>query len=119
MICEKIDSGLKEWNLEYIYLATEDASYCTYFKERYGDKIFFTDQERFTVPKGKLLGDMHRENKNKREGFLLGAEYILSVTLLSKCNSLIASGGCAGVSEAIKMNEGKYQNKFIFNLGKN
>ncbi len=119
MICEKIDSALREWNLEYIYLATEDASYCTYFMERYGEKIFFTDQERFTVPKGKLLGDMHRENKNKREGFLLGAEYILSITLLSKCNSLIASGGCAGVSEAIKMNEGKYQNKFIFNLGKN
>ena len=119
MICEKIDSTLKEWNLEYIYLATEDASYCNFFKEKYGDKIYFTDQERFTVPDGKLLGDMHRENKNKREGFLLGAEYILSITLLSQCNSLIASGGCAGVAEAIKMNGGKYINKFIFDLGKN
>lgn len=119
MICEKIDSALNEWNLEYIYLATEDASYCEFFKERYGDKIFFTDQERFTVKEGQLLGDLHRDSKNKRPGFLLGAEYILSITLLSRCNSLIASGGCAGVGEAIKMNEGQYKNTFVFNLGKN
>ena len=62
---------------------------------------------------------MNRENKKRREGYFLDAEYILSITLLSQCNSLIASGGCAGVAEAIKMNGGKYINKFIFDLGKN
>ncbi len=119
MLCEKIDSALEEWNLEYIYLATEDESYCDFFKQRYQDKIFFTDQERFTTSTNELLGDMHRHNSKKREGFLLGAEYILSITLLSRCNSLIASGGCAGVGETIKMNNKQYSHQFIFNLGKN
>ncbi len=119
MICDKIDEALKEWNLEYIYLATEDEAYCKYFKERYGNKIFFTDQERYTVAPGELLGDMHRKNKAKREGFLLGAEYILSIYLLSKCSSMIASGGCAGVGEAKRMNAGEYANVYVFDIGKN
>lgn len=119
MLRDKIDDLLKEWNLEYVYLATEDASYCSYFKDYYKDRIYFTDQERYTTSNEQLLGDMHRDTKNKREGFLLGVEYILSITLLSRCNSLLASGGCAGVSEAIKMNEGKYHNKYVFDLGKN
>ena len=119
MIFEKIDKLIQEWNLEYIYLATEDASYCELFKKRYGDRVFFTDQERFTVKEGEKLAEMHRRNKNKRDGFLLGAEYILSIYLLSKCNSMIASGGCAGVGEAIKMNDGKYKHTFVFDLGIN
>lgn len=44
---------------------------------------------------------------------------ILSINLLSKCNSLIASGGCSGVGEALKENGGKNENVYIFNLGKN
>ncbi|MBE5837092.1 hypothetical protein [Butyrivibrio sp.] len=119
MIAQKIDECLNKWNLDFIYLATEDASYCDFFKEKYGDKICFTDQERFTVNKGQLLGDMHRNNPDKREGFLLGAEYILSITLLSRCSSLIASGGCAGLGETKKMNGGRYKNIFVFNLGTN
>ena len=119
MLRDKIDELLNEWDLDYVYLATEDASYCSYFKEYFKDRIFFTDQERFSTSKDQLLGDMHRNSTHKREGFLLGVEYILSITLLSKCNSLLASGGCAGVSEAIKMNNGKYEKKFIFDLGKN
>lgn len=119
MICEKIDELLEEWGLEYIYLATEDLKYCEYFKERYKDRIFFTDQERFVVPDGQLIADMHRNNAHKREGFLLGAEYILSIHLLSKCNSLLASGGCAGLGEAKRMNGGNYKNIYVFDLGKN
>jgi hypothetical protein len=49
----------------------------------------------------------------------MGVEYILSIYLLSKCNSLIASGGCAGVGEAIKENGGQYKSTFVFDLGKN
>ena len=37
-------------------------------------------------PEGKLIADMHIKNSHKREGLLLGAEYILSIHLLSKCN---------------------------------
>jgi hypothetical protein len=120
MICEKIDELLTgREDLSYIYLATEDAGYCVYFKERYGDKIYFTDQKRFTTKPGELLADHHRSDAEKSDGFTMGVEYILSIYLLSKCNSLVASGGCAGVGEALRENEDRYQSVFIFDLGTN
>jgi hypothetical protein len=120
MICEKIDELRSEREeLAYIYLATEDADYCEYFKDRYGEKIYFTDQKRFVTKPGEMLAEHHRADKEKSDGFTMGVEYILSIYLLSKCNSLIASGGCAGVGEAIKENGGQYKSTFVFDLGKN
>ncbi len=40
MIADRIDEALRDWNLDYVYIATEDAVYCEFFKERYGDKVF-------------------------------------------------------------------------------
>jgi hypothetical protein len=120
MICEKVDELLAaREDLSYIYLATEDAGYCAYFKERYGDKIYFTDQKRFTTKPGELLAEHHRADEGKSDGFTMGVEYILSINLLAKCNSLVASGGCAGVGEALKENGDRYQSVFIFDLGTN
>ena len=119
MICEKIDEALIQWNLKYVYVSTEDASYCRYLKDRYKEKIFFTDQERYEVADGELLSDLHYRQNEKRDGFNMGMDYILSIDLLSKCNSLIASGGCGGLSEAIRQNEGKYKNVYVFDLGVN
>lgn len=120
MISEKIDELLAERDdLEYIYLATEDAGYCKYFKERYGDKIYFTDQKRYETKAGELLAEHHRQDKERSDGFTMGVEYILSIALLSRCNSLVASGDCAGVGEALKENAGKYKSVFVFDLGKN
>lgn len=120
LICEKIEEVWKSWGgFEYIYVATEDASYCRYFKEKYQDKVYFTDQERYTTKKDELLAELHEKEIDKRSGFDLGMEYILSINLLSKCNSLIASGGCSGLEEALKENGGRYQNVYIFDLEKN
>lgn len=119
MLCEKIDRALKEWNLEYIYVATEDESYCRYLKERYGKRVSFTNQKRYSVRDGEMLSQMHARQKEKRNGYLLGAEYILAIKLLSQCNSLLASGYCGGVYEAIKENMGTYQNIYVFELGVN
>ena len=65
-----------------------------------------------------MLTQMH-SREEKRDGYLLGIEYILSINLLSKCHSLIASGYCGGVDEALKENQGQYKNVFIFDLGVN
>lgn len=119
MLCEKIDEALCEWKLDYIYVSTEDASYCEYLKERYGEKICFTDQERYLVEEGDRLVDMFAKKESKKDGFLTGVEYVLSIELLARCHSLIASGSCGGVSEAMKLNDGKYENVFVFQLGVN
>lgn len=121
MLCEKIDEMLaaSEGKLQYIYIATEDASYCEYFKNRYKNKIYFTDQERYSIEEGETLAQMHKRKNDKRKGFLPGAEYITSIKLLSQCRSLLASGGCGGVDEAVKQNHSCYEEVYIFNLGVN
>lgn len=39
--------------------------------------------------------------------------------VISECHSLIASGYCGEVDEALKENQGQYKNVFIFELGVN
>lgn len=118
-LCDKIDASLQEWHLDYIYVATEDESYCKYLKERYGDRVTYTDQQRYSVKAGEMLSRMYARQKEKRDGFLPGVEYILSIYLLAQCHSLIASGSCGGVDEALKENDGKYKNVYVFDLGIN
>ncbi|MCR4746478.1 MAG: hypothetical protein K5894_14785 [Lachnospiraceae bacterium] len=116
---DKIDELMKEWKLDYVFIATEDLDYFEYYKERFGDKAFFTDQERYKIRPGDLLANMHRRNPDRADGWQLGADYILAVYLLSRCNSFLASGGCSGVAEARKMNQGQWKNEFVFDLGTN
>jgi hypothetical protein len=119
MIADRIDEALRDWNLDYVYIATEDAVYCEFFKERYGDKVFFTDQQRYVTRQNELLSELHRSEEVKRNGFELGAEYAASINLLSQCNSLIASGGCGGVDEALRENADGYEHVYVFDLGTN
>ncbi len=120
VIADMIDKVWNEWGeFDYIYVATEDKAYCEYFKERYGDNVMFTDQERFTVDQGEKLSDIHWNRESGRNGFLLGVDYILSIYLLSKCKALIASGSCAGLGEALKENAGRYEHTYVFRLGVN
>jgi hypothetical protein len=100
-------------------MATEDAGYYDYFKGKFGERIYMTDQERYVVQLGEILSEVHRKKTDKRSGYVLGAEYISAIYLLSKCNSFMASGGCSGVGAARRMNDNKFKHTFVFNLGKN
>ena len=112
-VMEKIDEVREAWDVDWLYLATEDEQICLKMKERYGESLCFTDQERYQVKPGQLLVDLHQEKK-EGEGFRLGAEYLCSVYLLARCSSLIASGSCGALSEALRENNGKYKHVFVF-----
>lgn len=112
-VVEKLSEVEKEWDFDWIYLATEDEQICRRMKERYKDRIFFTDQERYTVQPGQLLMEVHQK-KEPGKGFRLGAEYLASVSLLAMCDSLLASGSCGALGEALRENEGKYKHVFVF-----
>lgn len=53
----------KEWEFDRIFLSTEDADVCLRMKEAYGDRISFTDQERYRVRPGQVLVQLHQEKK--------------------------------------------------------
>lgn len=117
---EKIKEIEEEHPYKNIYLATEDAEVLSNMKDIYGDRLIYTDQERFNIKPGELLINLHgKETKEKGKGFRLGAEYLLTLRLLSMCESLVASGHCGGTSEAIRENSGKYRFTYIFEKGNN
>ncbi len=112
-VMEKIDEVDGRWPFRWIYLATEDAGICQQMKDRYGDRLTCTDQERYTVEPGQLLVELHKE-KQEGKGFRLGAEYLCSISLLAQCSSLIASGPCGALGEAMRQNDGRYGEVFVF-----
>jgi len=117
---DKITEIEKEHSYKYIYLATEDAEILEKMKSIYGKRLIYTDQERFAITPGQLLINLHgEETKEKGKGFRLGVEYLLTLRLLSRCESLVASGHCGGTDEAIRENAGKYRITYIFNKGTN
>ena len=62
---------------------------------------------------------MHLENSVSGSYSVVNVQTLYSFCRLSKCHSLIASGYCGGVDEALKENQGQYKNVFIFDLGVN
>lgn len=115
LVIEKITEVESLWEFDSIFLSTEDEEICKKMKEYYGDRVSYTDQERYTIEPGQFLVDLHKEKK-EGEGFRLGVEYLCTVHLLSQCCSLIASGECGAVTEAIRQNDGKYQHVYVFHL---
>ncbi len=115
MIIQKIEKVKDSWDFDRIYLATEDMEICEKMKAYYGERLICTDQERYVISPGQLLMDLHRVKK-EGEGFRLGVEYMCSVSLLSECNSLIASGNCGAYAEALRINNGKYGHIYKFEL---
>ena len=120
MIVEKIKEIETEHPYKYIYLATEDIEILDEMKNIYGSRLIYTDQQRFKIEPGQLLANLHGEDtKEKGKGFRLGVEYLCTLRLLSMCDSLLASGGCGGVDEALRENGGRYRMTYIFDLGIN
>lgn len=115
MVIDKIREVEDTWDFDRLYLATEDESVCSKMAEHFKARIRFTDQKRYTVKPGQLLVELHG-GKEEGKGFLLGAEYICSVCLLSQCNSLIASGECGALTEALRENNGRYEHVYVFEL---
>lgn len=115
-VIDKIKELDGQWNdYEYIYLSTEDQDIWETMKEEFGDKLISFNQARYSVKKGEYL--FQKRNTRSNDGWLRGVEYICAIYLLAHCESLVASGKCAGVSEAISINEGKYKNIYVFDKG--
>lgn len=116
-VIAKIEEVRDDWGFDRIFLSTEDIDICERMKEKYGDILTFTDQERFRITPGQVLADFHRQRgKSPGRGFDLGAQYICTISLLAKCRHFIASCYCGGVYEAIRQNENNYENIYVFEV---
>ena len=106
------DEILKKYNIDKIYLATEQQEYHDAFIKKYCDKILFTPY--FMTKKGV---NAYKIQPEPRENHLYqcGVEIIINAFLLSECIGLLHCG--TNVSTFAKfINNGKYEFEyFIFN----
>lgn len=82
---------LKQYNLTKIFIVTEEKHYLDAFRERYGDKLIFTDS--FCIASINAYKLYPRSNHR----YQLGLEILRDTLLLSRCNAILCSS--SNVSE--------------------
>ncbi|GHS86484.1 hypothetical protein FACS189487_00860 [Campylobacterota bacterium] len=108
---------LKEWGMEWIYLSTEESAAVECFRQTFGDILIVTDSYRIEHYDAAMGGSVSVEFNRQHDNYLKGLEYIADTVLLSECDALIASKN-NGSYAAIGLNNNRYKNKFIFDLGR-
>lgn len=115
MMLDKVSEKSRDWNLEQIYLCTEVEEAVSAFRERFGDKVFYYPQMRYSEDCNDYLGTI--AFGRKEDAFYRGADYWILLNALSKCDSLVA-GQCGGAHMAMELNGGEYRHVYQFDLGK-
>lgn len=105
---------------EYLYLATEDEDIFEMYKAAFGDRLLSFNQERYEKSQfenADIIADLVSE-RSDREKEKQMTDYFKVVYVLSKCTSLLASGACGAATMVQELNRGKYEDVFIYNLGR-
>ncbi|MGN0497182.1 MAG: hypothetical protein ACI4GW_13225 [Lachnospiraceae bacterium] len=113
LICQS-KRKYKEWACDKIFLSTEDEEAIRIFKNVFGKDVVYTDQLRYSNTGKNWLSDINNKRENDR--YLRGEEYLTTIAILSRCNSLI-SGVSAGSVMSIIMNNNGYQHVYIIDKG--
>lgn len=109
------DEIINKYNIDKIYLATEQQEYHDAFINRYGNKVIYTPY--FRTKKG-LNGYKIYPEPRANHLYQCGVEIIINAFLLSECIGLIHSG--TNVSTFSKfINNGKYEFEYFINNGVN
>lgn len=115
---EKTRQFLSEWNMEYVYLATEEVEAVEAFKRAFGNKLIVMERMRIKNYAPEMGVVVNVGYGRQHDNYQKGLEYIIDMALLSKCDALIGSK-VNGTSAAIELNGGKYKHKYIYDLGVN
>ena len=117
---DQVMEKIKEWEAtgKYgeIFLATEDEDILEKMKVLCGDRLHFIDQRRFRIRSGELLFEQKKERES--DGWLRGKEYLTALQLLSECKAFIASGSCGGTSCVLNTAGDRFEDVFVFDLGR-
>lgn len=112
-LLQKTTKCMENWNCDHIFLATEDKGAVKRFRDKFGDKMVCIEKERYdSAVEYTWLHKFQREF----DAYLKGEEYLTEIYILSKCNCLL-SGRCGILSVVLPMNSGKYERKYIYDLG--
>lgn len=124
-LADKAAELLERQNCEYIYLASEEKGIVDYMNHRfpgkvlinqrvYYDEVINVDYSNYNTDHIGVSGAVFDREDNE---YLIGIEYISSMNLVANCACIVA-GACGGTTAVLYMNQLKYKEKYIFNLGK-
>ena len=111
VVKKKFESGA----YDLIYLCTEEESIVEKFNDKFYDKVFYYPAQRVENTVNGYLSNspMYKTSDLYR----VGADYWIELYALSKCNALVA-GDCSGTKVALLLNKNKYEDVYIFKLGR-
>jgi hypothetical protein len=118
-ILKKIKRIFIQYEIEYIYITTDEERYINKLKEVYGDKVLAVNRkyyDRFNDNSVIMTHVTQIEFERDNDYYLRGLEYLASVVLLARCSALIG-GNCGATSAAVFMNNLKYEYCYVFNMG--
>lgn len=108
---------MEMWGCDKIFLTTEEKESVDAFNAAFPGKVITVDQqlvENFSIDKGYLIEDF--KTQMGLDHYKSGLGYLASVVMLSRCDCFLGAvaGGSMG---ALIMNDFKYREKEIINLG--
>ena len=80
-----VDSLMEEFAFNRIFILTEELLYLNAFRQRYGEKVLFTDSFRCSKVNSYNL------SPRQRHRYLLGLEILADAELLARCHGLVYS----------------------------
>ena len=111
-----VNSKLKEWNCNKLFLATEDKRILASVQKTFGYRCVILDREYvdFSSLKDKTVSTCRIDREN--DHYQQGKDYITQIVLLSMCNALVAAR-CSGATTAMMLND-KFEQTYFFNVGR-
>ena len=112
-VIDKIDEFCNKYDIQKIFVVTEDYTIYQKLKTKYGDIIFSSDDNFIKNYKTNdyLEGAFHDDPYER------GLKYLIRLLLLTKCDYLI-SGITNGSLFALAEKQDSYRDEYLFDLGK-
>lgn len=105
-----VKEKMQDSGCPYIFLATEIEDVTCFFKKKFGSKVFFTNQQRYSSSERRFLADVHFKRAN--DEYQKGVEYLVVLELLAKCSVLLGKSSATTIcAEALRGRD--YEKKYI------
>lgn len=111
---DKVKEKMQEWGMDYVYLSTDDEEAVAAMRQEFGDRFLCYERVRFSNT-GKTRLAFISFNR-ERDRYIKGVDYLMEISLLSKCDTLVA-GKAGGTIGALLFNQMKYEQEYFFELG--
>lgn len=104
---------MRDYSYDYIFLAVEEEEALHQFQSELGDKVLNFDCKLISNYQDGTAALIASEIVGKRQA---GEDYIITISLLSKCDALLTSINSGSIMSVI-INGGKYDNIFCVDKG--